>query len=130
MGDLELTNDVWDTFEIQRGLRQIPSLTARKAHEIATKKAELQQMEHAIKLVEAATVITQSSSKEKATATELKARAYVDSAAQRTQLIQIEKELAVLEADHEYLENCFAAIRKQANLTETEMRQWGAGRTQ
>lgn len=125
----ELTSKVWSSDEIQRGLRQIPALAARKAEEIAEKRAELQEMEHAVKLMEAGATIEIAKSDPKATATLLKAIGYVQTDRQRRETFAIQKELAVLEAQHRELDDTFNAIRKQANLTQEEMRQYGYGGT-
>lgn len=117
---LDLTETIWSSEEINRGLRQLPGLIAKKSQELAEKDAEVKQMEHAIKLVEAAETVKVRS--EKITATEQKAYGYLASKDQRAQLISLEKEHTLISVEVSKLNNTFDAIRKAANVSIEEMK--------
>ena len=120
---IDLGEKIWGNEEIERGLRSLPSLIASAAMKVAEKDAEVKQMEHAIKLIEAAETVKKR--EDKVTATEQKAHGYLATDEQRKQLIILEKEYALLNVQLAELRDCFDSIRKQANIMQEEMRQNG-----
>lgn len=127
MNEINLGEKVFTTEEIERGLRSLPSLISSKAVEVAEKEASVKQMKHAITLVEAATTIAVAGLSEKKTATEMKARGYMDSANQRAAMIELEKDYEIAKAEFAHLRDFFDSVRKAANLMLEERKTYQGG---
>ena len=117
---IDLSEKVWQNEEVERGLRQLPALIARKSVEMAGCDAKVKQLKHSISLIEAIEMTKETQVKR--TPTEMKAAAYVESQEQRVALIELELKYALLESEHQELKDMFDSIRKQANVMIEEIK--------
>lgn len=116
---------------IQQGLSLLPAMTARQAVVVADKDAEVKATKYNMELAEAGEKIkwfdTNRKGDMKMTVDEIKSRSFVATEPFMQPLIEAEKGLALAKARYNELVDKFDAVRKMANLLDTEMKT-GLGR--
>lgn len=114
------TEETWTPAQIDQGLRQLPSIIAKRTQEAIQAESAVKELKHLIYMAEAAVKSQHIGSK--MTASLLNSIAYNESAELYKQLLDLEKEHELAKARLQYYRDVFDSCRKAANLRIEEAR--------
>jgi hypothetical protein len=116
----ELTEKTWEPGEINKHLRQLPAIIAKKNQEAIEAETAVKELKHLITMTEAS--VKARFIGQKTTASEMNAIAYTESGELHKQMIDLEKTFMLAKARCEYYRDLFDSCRKAANLRIEEAR--------